>query len=115
MDRIGSQVYSQTPSTLNSVTVEQKYATIFEWIPIFTTNIYIILMIMIFVGAINMITALLVLILERTQMIGILKSLGAPNFSIRKVFILKSAFLIGKGILLGNLMAILLSAIQIFF
>ena len=59
LDRIGNDVYSQTPSTLNSVTVKQKYATIFEWIPIFTTNIYIILAIMIFVGAINMITAFL--------------------------------------------------------
>ena len=53
LDRIGNDVYSQTPSTLNSVTVKQKYATIFEWIPIFTTNIYIILAIMIFVGAIT--------------------------------------------------------------
>ena len=112
LDRIGSQVYSQTPSTLNSITVKQKYATIFEWIPIFTTNIYIILMIMIFVGAINMITALLVLILERTQMIGILKSLGSSNFSIRKLFLYNASYLIICGLFWGNLIGLGILLIQ---
>ena len=112
LDRIGSQVYSQTPSTLNTTTVKQKYATIFEWIPIFTTNIYIILMIMIFVGAINMITALLVLILERTQMIGILKSLGSSNSSIRKLFLYNASYLIICGLFWGNLIGLGILLIQ---
>ena len=106
LDRIGNDVYSQTPSTLNAITVKQKYATIFEWIPIFTTNIYIILAIMIFVGAINMITALLVLILERTQMIGILKALGSSNGSIRKLFLYNAAYLIACGLFWGNLIGL---------
>jgi lipoprotein-releasing system permease protein len=112
LDRIGSQVYSQTPSTLNTTTVKQKYATIFEWIPIFTTNIYIILAIMIFVGAINMITALLVLILERTQMIGVLKSLGSSNSSIQKLFLYNASYLIICGLFWGNLIGLGILLIQ---
>ena len=106
LDRLGNEVYAQTPSTLNTMTVKQKYASIFEWIPIFTTNIYIILAIMIFVGAINMITALLVLILERTQMIGILKALGSSNVSIRKLFLYNASYLIVCGLFWGNLIGL---------
>ena len=106
LDRLGNEVYAQTPSTLNTLTVKQKYATIFEWIPIFTTNIYIILAVMIFVGAINMITALLVLILERTQMIGILKALGSSNVSIRKLFLYNASYLIFCGLFWGNLIGL---------
>ena len=92
--------------------VKQKYATIFEWIPIFTTNIYGIIGIMILVGAINMITALLVLILERTQMIGILKALGSSNWSIRKVFLYNASYLISCGLFWGNLIGIGLLLLQ---
>ena len=106
LDRLGNEVYAQTPSTLNTMTVKQKYASIFEWIPIFTTNIYIILAIMIFVGTINMITALLVLILERTQMIGILKALGSSNVSIRKLFLYNASYLIVCGLFWGNLIGL---------
>lgn len=106
LDRIGDEVYAQTPSTLDAMTVKQKYATIFEWIPIFTTNIYGIIGIMILVGAINMITALLVLILERTKMIGILKALGSSNWSIRKLFLYNASYLIACGLFWGNLIGI---------
>ena len=106
LDRLGDAVYAQTPSTLDAMTVKQKYATIFEWIPIFTTNIYGIIGIMILVGAVNMITALLVLILERTKMIGILKALGSSNWSIRKVFLYNASYLIGCGLFWGNLIGI---------
>ena len=106
LDRLGDAVYAQTPSTLDAMTVKQKYATIFEWIPIFTTNIYGIIGIMILVGAINMITALLVLILERTKMIGILKALGSSNWSIRKLFLYNASYLIACGLFWGNLIGI---------
>ena len=106
LDHLGKEVYAQTPSTLDAMTVKQKYATIFEWIPIFTTNIYGIIGIMILVGAINMITALLVLILERTQMIGILKALGSSNWSIRKLFLYNASYLIACGLFWGNLIGI---------
>ena len=70
---------------------------------------------MIAVSTINMVVALLVLILERTQMIGILKSLGANNWSIRKIFIYNAAYLIGRGLLYGNIIGIGLLLIQKYF
>ena len=78
-------------------------------------HIGIILLIILIVSMVNMSSALLIIILEKTRMIGILKSLGATNYSIRKIFLFKSAFLIGKGILIGNALAISLCFIQIYF
>ena len=74
--------------------------------PLFDFNIALIIGIMIIVGGINMITALLVLILERTQMIGVLKALGAANWSIRKVFLYNATYLISIGLLWGNLIGL---------
>lgn len=102
----GEEIYRAVPSTINSTTVEQKYLTTFEWIKIFDNNTYGIIGIMILVAGINMITALLVLILERTQMIGILKSLGSTNWSIRKVFLYNATYLIGLGLLWGNIIGL---------
>lgn len=102
----GEEIYRAVPSTINSTTVEQKYLTTFEWIKIFDNNTYGIIGIMIIVAGINMITALLVLILERTQMIGILKALGSTNWSIRKVFLYNATYLIGLGLLWGNLIGL---------
>lgn len=98
----GAEIYKATPSNLNAETVEQKYISTFEWIKIFDNNTYGIIGIMILVAGINMITALLVLILERTQMIGILKAMGSSNWSIRKVFLYNATYLIGLGMLWGN-------------
>jgi len=103
---IGAQIYKNTPSTLNTMTVAEKYSSIFEWINIFDKNIYGIIGIMILVAGINMITALLVLILERTQMIGVLKALGTNNLSIRKVFLYNASYLILLGIFWGNLIGL---------
>ena len=70
---------------------------------------------MIIVAAINMITALLILILERTQLIGILKALGANNWSIRKIFLYNAAYLISKGLFWGNIGGVGLALIQFYF
>jgi lipoprotein-releasing system permease protein len=72
----------------------------------------LIIAIMILVAGINMITALLVLILERTQMVGILKALGAANFSIRKIFLYNAGYLIIKGLFWGNLIGLTLLFVQ---
>ena len=88
---------------MNTVTVEQKHASIFEWIGIFDKNTYGIIGIMILVAGINMITALLVLILERTQMIGVFKALGTNNWSIRKIFLYNASYIICIGLFWGNL------------
>ena len=112
LDDISMEIYSNTPAILNSKTIEQKYQLIFEWIKIFDKNTFGILVMMIIVGVINMITALLVLILERTRMIGIFKALGCNNWRIQKVFIYVSAYLAICGLILGNLVGITLLLIQ---
>ncbi|HLV62541.1 ABC transporter permease [Galbibacter sp.] len=99
-------IYGVTLSTLDSQSIADKYYTIFEWLSLFDFNIAIIIGIMIIVGGINMITALLVLILERTQMIGILKALGSNNWSIRKLFLYNAVYLIAIGLFWGNLIGL---------
>ncbi|NNE01788.1 MAG: ABC transporter permease [Eudoraea sp.] len=106
IDEKSKEIYGKTLSTLDTQTIKNKYYKIFEWIGLFDFNIAIIIGIMIIVGGINMITALLVLILERTQMIGILKALGAENWSIRKVFLYNAGYLIIIGLFWGNLLGL---------
>lgn len=98
----GSEIYLNLPSTVDSKTIVEKYENIFGWLDMFDFNIKVIIIIMIAVASINMIVALLVLILERTQMIGMLKALGATNWSVRKIFLYNAFYLIGKGLLYGN-------------
>lgn len=111
----GKEVYEETSSTLDSQTIVEKFYYIFEWLKLFDFNIFIILIVMISVSTINVVVALLVLILERTQMIGILKSLGANNWSIRKIFIYNAAYLVGRGLIWGNTIGIGLIIIQKYF
>ncbi|TPN81752.1 ABC transporter permease [Aquimarina algicola] len=106
IDQKGQEIYENIPSTLDSQPISLKYMTIFEWLKLFDLNIIGIIGIIILVAGINMITALLVLILERTQMIGILKALGANDWSIRKVFLYNAAYLILIGLFWGNLIGI---------
>jgi lipoprotein-releasing system permease protein len=106
IEQKGIEIYQNTPSTFNTQTITDKYYSIFEWIKIFDKNIYGIIGIMILVAGINMITALLVLILERTQMIGILKALGSNNWSIRKLFLYNASYLILLGLLWGNILGL---------
>ncbi len=112
---IGNQVYHQTTSTLDTKTIIEKYSYIFEWLKLFDFNIIIILAVMIIVATINMIVALLVLILERTQMIGILKALGSNNWAIRKIFLYNAFYLIVRGLFWGNLIGISFLLIQHYF
>ncbi len=102
IDAKTNEIYGKTVSSLDTRNLKRKYFKIFEWISLFDFNTALIIGIMIIVGGINMITALLVLILERTPMIGILKALGSPDWSIRKVFLYNAAYLISIGIFWGN-------------
>ncbi|RKS94402.1 lipoprotein-releasing system permease protein [Flavobacterium limicola] len=112
IESTGEQVYAQTSSTLDTKTIIEKYSYIFEWLQLFDFNIIVILVVMILVATINMVVALLVLILERTQMIGILKALGANNWSVRKIFLYNAFYLIIRGLFWGNLIGISLLLIQ---
>jgi lipoprotein-releasing system permease protein len=119
--QVGAEVYNNTinkedpTKALDTQTIAQKYFYIFEWLKLFDFNIVVILIIMIVVATINMVVALLVLILERTQMIGILKSVGANNWTIRKIFLYNATHLIVKGLLWGNLIGVGLLLIQKYF
>ena len=115
IDQIGNEVYNEVGSFLDSQTIKERYFSIFKWLELFDFNIVLIIFIMIVVAGINMITALLVLILERTQMIGIIKALGSSNKSIRKIFIYNAMYLVGIGLFLGNLIGIGLLLIQKYF
>ncbi len=112
IDEKSNEIYGSVLSTLDTQNIKNRYYRIFEWIGLFDFNIALIIGIMIIVGGINMITALLVLILERTQMIGILKALGSANWSIRKVFLYNAAYLIGIGLLWGNALGLGLLWVQ---
>lgn len=112
---IGNLVYEKTSSTLDTETIVEKYSYIFDWLQLFDFNIIVILAVMILVATINMVVALLVLILERTQMIGILKSMGANNWSVRKIFLYNALYLIIRGLFWGNLIGIGLLLIQKYF
>ncbi|MGK0307363.1 MAG: lipoprotein-releasing system permease protein [Urechidicola sp.] len=100
------EIYTVLPPKLNTQSMISKFPFIFEWISLFDVNIFLIIGIIIIVGGINMITALLVLILDRTPMIGILKSLGSSNWSIRKIFLYNAAYLIAIGLFWGNVIGI---------
>jgi lipoprotein-releasing system permease protein len=112
IETTGEEVYQQTSSTLDTKTIIEKYSYIFEWLQLFDFNIIVILIVMILVATINMVVALLVLILERTQMIGILKSLGANNWSVRKIFLYNAFYLIVRGLFWGNGIGITLLLLQ---
>jgi lipoprotein-releasing system permease protein len=111
----GNQIYAETPSELDTTTILQKFPNIFEWIKLFDNNVMLIIIIMILVAGINMITALLVLILEKTPMIGILKSLGSTNWSVRKLFLYNASYIIFRGLFWGNLIGISLMLLQHYF
>ncbi len=112
IQEIGNKVYEVTPSSLDALTIRDKYYAMFEWIDLFDFNTYLIIGIMILISGINMITALLVLILERTQMIGILKALGSNDWSIRKIFLYNAGYIICVGLFFGNVIGIGLLLLQ---
>ena len=98
--------YEQLPNDLYAETIREKLPEIFEWLELQDINEVVILAMMIIVALINMITALLILILERTNMIGTLKALGAADWSIRKIFLYYAAYIIVLGLFWGNLIGI---------
>jgi len=121
IDEVGDMVYDATANKFNkdgnsytTQTIKQLNPQIFSWLSLLDMNVWVILILMLAVAGFNMISGLLILILERTNMIGILKSMGATNWSVRKIFLYHSVFLIGKGMLWGNVIGLSLCAIQYF-
>ena len=112
LNEIEARVYDDLDIELKSYTIRQYYPTIFEWLSLLDVNTQVILILMLAVAVINMISALLIMILERTNMIGILKALGNTNWQIRKIFLYNAAYLIAWGLLCGNILGIGLGLFQ---
>ncbi|MDR0799077.1 MAG: ABC transporter permease [Dysgonamonadaceae bacterium] len=106
-DRLGNTFYTRSIKQLNPM--------IFAWLDVLNLNVVVILLLMLVVAGFSMISGLLILILERANLIGILKALGETNINIRKIFLYFSLFLIGKGLLWGNLIALAICLIQKYF
>ena len=115
IDKIGNIIYNDLPSNLNVVGLYEKYPDIFQWISLFDFNIFIIFFIMIIVGVVNTSSAILILILERSKMIGLLKSIGSNNFFIQKIFIWNGISMLGYGLFWGNLIGLIFYFTQYFF
>lgn len=115
LQQSNDKIRMMAPIGQDSRTIKDNYPQIFDWLNLLDVNVQIILILMAIVASVNMITALLVIILEKTQFIGILKSLGAENMLISKVFIYNATFLIGAGILTGDLIGLLLMTLQYYF
>lgn len=113
-DEVGI-VFNEDGSKLKVDNVKENNPQIFDWLALTNTNVWVILILMVIVSTINMISGLLIIILERTNMIGILKSLGSNNWSIRKIFLYNSVYIIGKGLLWGNIFGILICILQYYF
>ena len=101
-------------SILKVYSIVTRYPMLFDWLSVLDTNVWVLLVLMVAVAGINMISGLLIIIIERTRMIGILKALGFPNFNVRKVFMYLTAFLSVRGMIWGNVIGISLCLIQHF-
>lgn len=115
LNQLGEFVYNEIGAELFSQTIRESNSQIFDWLDLQDMNAKIILGLMTFVAAINTISALLILILNRTKMIGVLKTVGARNWTIRAIFIYIATNLIGRGLLFGNIIGIGLCLIQMEF
>ena len=115
IEQMGKYVYDNIGFDLYATTILDQYPDIFNWLNLLDYNVNIILVLMLVVTVINIVSALLILILERTNMIGILKALGMSNWGVRKIFMYNAIYLILKGLFWGNLIALLICYTQQYF
>jgi lipoprotein-releasing system permease protein len=122
LDRTSSQVFNiagiafnEDGSKLRIINVRDRYPQIFDWLGLIDKNVWVLLGLMLIVSAFNMISGLLIIILDRTTMIGILKALGMNNHGIRSIFLYQSFYLMVKGLFWGNLVGIGICLIQYYF
>lgn len=112
LDDIALLVSEQLPVELRLTTITQAHPALFSWLDLLNTNITLILAIMCLVSAVAIVSALLIMIFEKSATIGLLKALGATNASVRRIFLLKAGGLIAGGIVIGDVVALVLSVMQ---
>lgn len=103
---VADEVFSKLETKLRSRSVMESTPEIFTWLSLLDVNTQVLLILMMIVGVINMVTALLIMILERTTMIGMLKALGISNYSVMKIFLYNAIYLVGIGLVLGNILGL---------
>jgi lipoprotein-releasing system permease protein len=111
-DAVGYMIVEEEPS-FKITSIRSKYPQIFDWLNFQDINVVIIIVLMLIVAGFNMISGLLILILEKTNMIGILKALGSDDKLIRRVFLYQAAYLIAKGLIWGNVVGLGLAFLQL--
>ena len=112
LEQYSDALKDMMPINLKSYTIVDSYPAIFEWLKLLDANTEVLLILMLMVAVINMISALLIMILERTTMIGLLKAMGCTNWRIQQIFLYNAFYLIGLGLLLGNILGLGLGWLQ---
>jgi lipoprotein-releasing system permease protein len=122
LDQVSSVVFSvagvnfnEDGSRLRVINIRERYPQIFDWLGLIDKNVWVLLGLMLIVSAFNMISGLLIIILDRTTMIGVLKALGMNNKGIRSIFMVQSVYLMLKGLFWGNLVGLGLCLLQHYF
>lgn len=112
MDEVSTEIVSQLPIGMTSQTIKELSPSIFDWLALQNQTIAIVLIIMIVIALLNLVTCLLILVLERTRMVGLLKALGARNFTIQKIFLYQGGIITFTGLFFGNLLGLAISWLQ---
>jgi lipoprotein-releasing system permease protein len=115
LDEISSELLGLLPYNLQIHTIRDLYPQLFDWLGLLDLNVWVIIILMIVVACINMITALLILIIERSNMIGMLKAIGASNNKVGSVFIFMASYLIITGMIIGNIIGLGICLSQSYF
>ncbi|WP_316793892.1 ABC transporter permease [Pedobacter frigoris] len=112
LQQVSRKIYEGLEMKLKSESVQEYFPAIFTWLSLLDVNTKVLLILMMVVGVINMITALLIMILERTNMIGMLKAFGMTDYSVMKIFLYNALYLVGIGLILGNILGLGLAFLQ---
>jgi lipoprotein-releasing system permease protein len=112
MDRVSEEIMFRLPIELKSSTIQQIFPNIFDWLYLQNKTIAIVLIIMVIIATLNLVTCLLILVLERTRMVGVLKAIGAQNGMIQKIFLYHGTLISIGGLIGGNLLAFLICWLQ---
>ena len=115
LDKTADNFYERLPYDLKIDKITEQYAQLFDWLQLLNRNVIIFLLLIIFVATFNMVATIFIMILERTNMIGVLKALGATDNQIRRMFFFRGLSLTVRGMLIGNLIAVGFCAIQYYF
>jgi lipoprotein-releasing system permease protein len=113
MDYLSNMIYDGLPQGWDSKTLRDIHPEIFDWLDLQDTNKYILLTVMTVVAAINLITCLIILVLERTRMVGVLKSLGMSDWGIQKIFLAHGAVIMARGIGIGTALGLAICLLQL--